>query len=147
MQLSKFSDYALRTLMHLAVAEDNVLTTRQIAAIHDAKYNHLTKVTQWLAREGYVTSIRGRTGGIRLARPMEDISVGDVVRRLESQTELVECMRADGGACILSPCCGLTGALAKAQSAFFEVLDGYTLADISGGDSRMRKLLASLNAA
>lgn len=146
MQLSKFTDYALRTLMHLAVAEGHMLTTRQIADIHGAKYNHLAKVTQWLAREGYVISNRGRTGGIRLAHAMENISVGEVVRKLESQTDLVECLSAGGGDCLLSPCCGLTGALVKAQDAFFAVLDGYSLADISSGSSRMRSLLVKLNA-
>lgn len=147
MQLSKFTDYALRTLMHLAVADDHMLTTRQIADIHGAKYNHLAKVTQWLAREGYVTSNRGRTGGIRLARPMAEISVGEVVRKLESQTELVECLRADGGACVLSPNCGLTGALVTAQNAFYAALDDVTLASLSSGSARMRSLLTSLNAA
>lgn len=147
MQLSKFTDYALRTLMHLAVAEDNMLTTRQIAEIHGAKYNHLAKVTQWLAREGYVASNRGRTGGIRLARPMHDISIGEVVRKLESQTALVECLGESGGNCILSPCCGLTGALAKAEAAFFAALDEISLAEIATGNGRMRNLLARLNAA
>lgn len=147
MQLSKFTDYALRTLMHLAVAEDHLLTTRQIADIHDAKYNHLAKVTQWLAAEGYVVSNRGRAGGIRLARGVGEISIGEVVRKLESQTALVECLSATGGNCRLSPSCGLTGALAKAQDAFFAVLDDITLSDLTAGNSQMRALLTSLNAA
>ena len=78
---------------------------------------------------------------------MEEIFVGDVVRKLESQNELVECLRADGGTCILSPSCGLTGALVAAQNAFYAALDDVSLASLSGGNTRMRSLLASLNAA
>lgn len=147
MQLSKFTDYTLRMLMHLSVAEGHLLTTRRIAEIHDAKYNHLSKVTQWLAREGYVISNRGRSGGIRLARPTNEISIGEVMRKLESPADLVECMRSDGGACRLAPCCGLTGALETAKEAFFAALDDVTLADISDKDARMRHLLLRLNAA
>lgn len=133
--------------MHLAVTDGHLLTTRRIAELHDAKYNHLAKVTQWLAKEGYVVAARGRTGGIRLAKPVDEISIGELVRKLEAGAELVECMRADGGTCRLSPSCGLTGAMAAAQAAFFDVLDSYSLADVSTSNAEMRRLLASLNAA
>ncbi|MBW4707457.1 Rrf2 family transcriptional regulator [Roseobacter sp. YSTF-M11] len=146
MQLSKFTDYALRTLMHLAVAEGHILTTRQIAEIHQAKYNHLAKVTQWLVREGYVVSVRGRTGGIRLAKPTSEINIGRLVQKLESQSELVECMRADGGNCILAPKCGLTGALIAAQDAFYASLGQLTLDDLSNKNPGMHKILSRLNA-
>jgi Rrf2 family nitric oxide-sensitive transcriptional repressor len=145
MQLSKFTDYALRTLMHLAVADEHMLTTRQIAEIHDAKYNHLAKVTQWLVREGYVTSVRGRAGGLRLARDTQDVNVGHVVRALESQSVLVDCLRADGGSCVLAPSCGLTSALRVAQDAFYQALDGLTLADLTKHNAPMARLLARLN--
>lgn len=146
MQLTKFTDYALRTLMHLAAADEHMLTTRQIADIHDAKYNHLAKVTQWLVREGYVVAVRGRAGGLRLARETKDVNVGHVVRGLESQTELVECLRPDGGNCILAPACGLTAALRSAQDAFYEALDKMTLADLTNNDAPMARLLTRLNA-
>ncbi|WP_390910858.1 Rrf2 family transcriptional regulator [Pseudosulfitobacter sp. SM2401] len=145
MQLTKFTDYALRTLMHLAVADEHMLTTRQIAGIHDAKYNHLAKVTQWLVREGYVASVRGRTGGLRLAKNTGDVNIGSIVRGLESQTELVECLRPDGGNCLLSPNCGLTSALRNAQDAFYASLDKITLADLTKNDAPMARLLAQLN--
>ncbi len=146
MQLSKFTDYALRTLMHLAVTEGHQLTTRQIAGIHDVKYNHLAKVTQWLVREGYAVSTRGRAGGIALIKPPKEINLGEVVRKLESQSDLVECMRPDGGSCILAPTCGLTAALTVAQDAFFDALDKVTLADLTTQNPSMLRLLGRLNA-
>ena len=146
MQLSKFSDYALRTLMHLAVADGHQLTTRQIAETHDAKYNHLAKVTQWLVREGYAVSTRGRSGGILLTKPPKDITLGEVIRKLESHSDLVECMRPDGGNCILSPTCGLSAALSVAQDAFFDALDQVSLADLTTQNPPMIQLLNRLNA-
>lgn len=145
MQLSKFSDYAIRMLMHLAVADKHMLTTRQIASIHGAKYNHLAKVTQWLVREGYVISLRGRAGGLRLAVDTDKINVGTVLRNLESQNELVECMREDGGACILAPKCPLTAALKRAQTAFFDSLSQMTLFDLTNQKRPIGELLVRLN--
>lgn len=145
MQLSKFTDYALRTLMHLAASADHRLTTRQIAEMHDAKYNHLAKVTQWLVRENYVRAIRGRAGGLKLAVPPQDINIGTLIRQLEHPSDLVECMRADGGSCPLTPCCGLTRALELAQEAFFNALSDTTLADLSTADPMMLRLLSRLN--
>lgn len=147
MQLSKFSDYAVRTLMHLAAVDGHLLTTKQIAQIHDAKYNHLAKVTQWLVREGYVVAVRGRAGGLRLARPLAQINVGAVLRDLESQDALVECLRADGGHCVLSPQCLLTSALRRAQEAFFASLDHLTLQDLAPTERPIGALLVQLNMA
>ncbi|MEP4198128.1 MAG: Rrf2 family transcriptional regulator [Aliishimia sp.] len=145
MQLAKFTDYALRVLMHLAVADKYALSTRQISEIHDARFNHLAKVTQWLSREGYVSSTRGRSGGLRLARSPEMINVGQIVRELEREDALVECLKSDGGLCALSPICGLTSALRTAQDAFFETLDGYTIADLTPPGGHLAHLLERLN--
>ena len=146
MQLSTFSDYALRTLMHMALAGDDLLTTRQIAEIHNAKINHLAKVTSWLVREQYVDSQRGRGGGLRLARPTDAIMVGEVLRKLERNTGLVECLNHDGGSCPLSPTCELTSALRDAQEAFFVALDDVSLASLTTKSSKMSVLLKRLNA-
>lgn len=146
MQLSTFTDYALRMLMHLAVADGYKLTTRQISDIHDAKYNHLAKVTQWLVREGYVASTRGRAGGLELARDPAEINIGTVVRALEGHDGLVDCLRPDGGgSCALFPQCVLTGALAEAQEAFFRSLDSKTLAQLTPEGRRIVPLLQRLN--
>ena len=130
MQITKFSDYALRILIHLSAADGRRETAGDIARHQGVSFNHLAKVSQWLAAEGYVEGTRGRGGGIVLARPAEEISIGALLRKSEAGSALVECMRADGGACPLTPACGLTGLLAGAQEAFFAYLDDKTLADV-----------------
>ena len=145
MQLSKFSDYALRVLMHLATSPDKVLSTRQISDIHDAKYNHLTKVTGWLVAEGYAKASRGRGGGLFLARNPEDINLGQLLRKLEDDKPLVDCMQADGGTCCLSPGCGLTVVLYRAQEAFYATLDRTSLAEVIKVRPGMAQLLSELN--
>lgn len=146
MQLSSFTDYTLRVLMHLAVAQDQQLTTRHIAEAHEAKFNHLAKVTQWLVREGYVTSTRGRTGGLQLAKDPANITVGEIVRALESDDGLVECMRKGGGQCVLTPICELKSSLYAARESFFRVLDDKTLAALINKEAKFTKVLADLNA-
>ena len=147
MQLSMFSDYALRVLMHLAMSPDRLMSTRQIADIHQAKYNHLAKVTAWLVTEGYAEALRGRAGGLKLAKPPEQINVGDVMQKLEADKPLVECLGADGGTCCLSTACGLTLALQTAQTAFYQSLQTYTLADVTKLTPNMQSLIVALNLA
>ena len=132
--------------MHLATANGRLMSTREIAAIHDAKYNHLAKVTQWLANEGYIETIRGRSGGITLARQPDQISIGTLVRKLESQTALVECMREDRGNCRLASACGLAVVFKDAEESFFRTLDQVTLEDVLKRQSGMFDLLISMNA-
>ncbi len=146
MQLNRFTDYALRVMMHLAAANGRLMSTREIADLHDAKYNHLAKVTQWLANEGYIETIRGRSGGIALAKQPDQICIGTLVRKLESQTALVECMREDRGNCRLSVACGLAVVLKDAEESFFRTLDQVTLADVLKRQSGMFDLLISMNA-
>lgn len=143
MQLSMFSDYALRVLMHLASSPDNLLSTRQIAEIHDASFNHMTKVTGWLVANGYATSVRGRGGGLRLAQQPEVISLGALLRLLEADRPLVECL-GEGGTCRLAPACGLSVALARAEEAFFQSLDPITLASCLALSPGMKNLLGAL---
>ncbi|KZB72210.1 MULTISPECIES: Rrf2 family transcriptional regulator [Thalassospira] len=146
MQLNRFTDYALRVMMHLAAANGRLMSTREIADLHGAKYNHLAKVTQWLANEGYIETIRGRSGGIALAKQPDQICIGTLVRKLESQTALVECMREDRGNCRLSVACGLAVVLKDAEESFFRTLDQVTLADVLKRQSGMFDLLISMNA-
>lgn len=147
MQLSKFSDYALRILIHLGAAQGKPLTTGEIAELHNASYNHLAKVTGWLVQEGYALSSRGRGGGLRLARPADQINLGKVLRALEQDKPMVECMSADGGSCRLAPACGLSFALAEAQEAFFLAMERHSLADLTGLSPGMQRLLAQLHPA
>jgi Rrf2 family transcriptional regulator, nitric oxide-sensitive transcriptional repressor len=146
MQLNRFTDYALRVMMHLAAANGRLMSTREIADLHGAKYNHLAKVTQWLVNEGYIETIRGRSGGIALAKQPDQICIGTLVRKLESQTALVECMREDRGNCRLSVACGLAVVLKDAEESFFRTLDQVTLADVLKRQSGMFDLLISMNA-
>lgn len=135
MRLTSFTDYGLRVLMRLAGTPNQVITTDQIATEFAISRNHLTKVVQDLVRCGFIITQRGKGGGLQLALPAQDIRLGDVVRRLGQDSALVECFRADGGACVLTPLCGLKHRLAAAREAFLDTLNASTLADCtySGG--------------
>ena len=129
MRLSLFTDYGLRALMRLAGSPDRPLTTAQIADEFRISRHHLTKVVRDLAEAGFVRTSRGAGGGLRLARPAETITLGEVVRALDRGEPLVECFRADGGSCVLTPRCRLKGRLAAARQAFLRELDATTLAE------------------
>ena len=129
MRLSLFTDYGLRALMRLAGAPERPLTTAQIATEFRISRHHLTKIVRDLAAAGFVRTSRGAGGGLRLARPAESITLGEVVRALDRDGPLVECFRADGGTCALTPRCRLKWRLAAAREAFLRQLDATTLAE------------------
>ena len=129
MRLAAFTDYGLRVLMRLADAPEEPSTTTRIADEFRIPYNHLAKVVQDLARGGFVTTQRGAGGGIRLARPADAITLGEVVRFLEQRYAIVECFRADGGACLLTPRCRRKSKRAGARGAFLAELDKTSVAD------------------
>jgi Rrf2 family nitric oxide-sensitive transcriptional repressor len=136
MRLTRYTDYALRVLLYLGAREGQVCAISEIAAAYGISQNHLMKVVHDLGKAGYVKSVRGRFGGILLARPAAEIGVGQVVRQTEEGFELVDC-----ASCIIAPACGLTGALGEALAAFMAVLDGYTLADLLTKRGALRQLL------
>jgi Rrf2 family nitric oxide-sensitive transcriptional repressor len=125
MKLTRYTDYALRVLMHLAARPERLSSISEIARSYGISQNHLMKVVHDLRKEGYVAAVRGRAGGVRLARPPAEINIGEIVRHAEEGFDLVEC-----GSCVIAPACGLTGVLGQALGAFMRVLDGYTLADL-----------------
>lgn len=129
MRLTQYTDYSLRVLMYLALQRPERATIRAISEAYGISRNHLMKVAQQLAREGFVNSSRGVGGGLELSRPPEAISLGQVVRRMEPDFGLVECYREENR-CPITPVCALPGMLDKAMNAFLEVLDGHTLADL-----------------
>lgn len=141
LRLTLFTDYALRVLMHLAADPDRQSSVGEIARDFAISRNHLTKVVNGLARAGYVASARGRGGGIRLARPAEQVVVGEVIRLTEDGFELFDC-----GACVIAPACGLTPVVNEALAAFLAVLDRYTLADLIARKEAMRALFATAHA-
>ncbi len=129
MRLMSFTDFGLRALMMLAVEPEQAWTSEDLARALGVSRHHLVKVLQHLAAAGYVRTVRGARGGVRLARPPAGIRLGEVVGHLEDGQPLVECFRADGGSCPLTPACRLRKALIRAQAAFLESLNGETLAD------------------
>lgn len=140
MKLKSYTDYALRVLMHLAAKPDRLASIGEIARTYRISHNHLMKVVHDLRRKGFLDAVRGRSGGIRLARSATKISVGEVVRHTEGTFDLVDC-----GSCVIAPACALTAALHEARRAFMAVLDGYSLADLVADRQRgLRELLAAL---
>jgi Rrf2 family nitric oxide-sensitive transcriptional repressor len=140
MQLDKFTDYALRILITLAVRAPARVPTSQIALLYNLSEHHLSKVATQLVAEGFATSERGRAGGLTLGRSADQISIGDVVRAMKRNDPVVECFGTNKS-CLILPACGLRGPLAQAQEAFFATLDGYTLADVVQPRSALAALL------
>jgi Rrf2 family nitric oxide-sensitive transcriptional repressor len=146
MRLTLYTDYALRVLMLLALEPDELHTIEEVAQRYDISRNHLMKIVQTLAQAGFVESLRGRGGGLRLGRPAADISLGSVVRATEDGFALVECFDKERNTCVIAPACGLRGPLDEALGAFLAVLDGYSIADLVRHPvtlKRMRRLLAA----
>lgn len=141
MKLTAFTDYSLRVLMFLAAEPDRRATIAEICAAFDVKANHLTKVVHHLARKGWVATVRGKGGGLTLAGAPEAIRLGDVVREAEGEDLPAECFSARGSHCAIAGQCRLKGVLAQAVDAFYTVLDGYTLADITANREVLAQLL------
>ncbi len=144
MRVTLHTDYALRILMLLALEPDELHTIEEIATRYDISRNHLMKVAQTLVQGGFVDSLRGRNGGLRLGKTPQNINIGAVVRSTEDGFELVECFDAARNACIISPVCGLRSPLEEALAAFLGVLDGYTLADLVKNPDRNKQVLKLL---
>jgi len=130
MRLTDHTDYALRLLMHLGAHGHRLVTTGEVAALHGISHHHLTKVVNELGHAGFVETVRGRCGGIRLARAPEAIMVGEVVRRTEPDFAVVACLGARATACPRAPGCVLKGALCRATARFLETLDGVPLSSL-----------------
>ena len=141
MRLTRYTDYAMRVLLYLGARPDRLCSIAEIASAYQISQNHLMKVVNDLGRAGYVASVRGRAGGVRLARDPSGINIGAVVRHTEEGFDLVDC-----GDCVIAPACGLTGALREALAAFLAVLDGYTLAALLAKRSDMARLLLGVEA-
>ena len=141
MKLTTFSDYTLRVLMFLALNRERLATIPEIAAAYEISENHLMKVVHQLARSGVIESVRGKGGGIRLARAPDAIRLGQIVRASEGCAPIVECLSDDAGACRIAPACLLTAALVRAFGALYATLDEYTLADLVQSPGSLKALL------
>ena len=140
MRLTAYTDFSLRVLIRLALRPADLATIAEIAALYAISEHHLTKVVHELAGAGYVATVRGRGGGLRLAKPPAQIGVGDVVRRMEPDLRIVACLR-DPSACRIEPACVLSTALGRALEAFMAELDRYTLADLVAAPRGLGRLL------
>jgi Rrf2 family nitric oxide-sensitive transcriptional repressor len=129
MYLTRQSDYTMRLLIHLAVQPAGAATIHEIAGHFGISRNHLMKVAHRAARAGYVVGLRGRAGGLKLARSPKEINIGEVLRTTEDWA-LVECFHKPSNTCRIAGACGLQAALQEAAEAFLAVLDAYSLADV-----------------
>ena len=142
MRLTVYTDYSLRVLMYVALHPERRPTIGEIAASYGISKNHVMKVVYQLGLAGYVETVRGQSGGMRLAKPPQDIILGEVVRRTEPDLALVPCFAAAEAACVITPACKLRHVLHEARAAFLAVLDDYSLADLVENREILRDLLA-----
>lgn len=142
MKLSLYSDYALRTLMYVALKDDTVQID-QVTAAYGISRNHLSKIVQFLGQQGYLETQRGRGGGFRLGRPANEIRIGALVRLTEDEAVIVECFDPATNTCPLHGCCALKRLLSEAIAAFYATLDRVTLVDLIAGPHRaaMQRIL------
>lgn len=131
MRLTQYSNFTLRTLQFIALRAPGIVTVDEVARAHRISKAHLVKVAHELGRRGYIETIRGRRGGMRLARPAEQITVGEVIRWTEAPLELVECFNPVTNTCPLLGACHLSRGIQRALRAFLSVLDDMTIADIA----------------
>lgn len=129
MRLTTMTDYALRLLIYLGQHPERLCTTAEVAQAYDISEAHLTKITHQLGLGGWISTVRGKGGGMRLALAPEDIVLGDLVRAVEPDFNLVECL-GQNNACTIAGACALTGVFNNALAAFLEQLDRHSLADI-----------------
>ena len=140
MQLTLFSDYSLRLLLYLSAHRERRVALPEISAAYGISQNHLVKVVQRLIEEGLIESVRGRGGGLSLAREPHEINVATVIRLTEPHLNLVECFDARTNTCPIDPACGLKKALLRAREAFFAELEQYSLADFTTRGPALIKL-------
>lgn len=141
MRLTTHTDYALRVLIYAAVSPAHTCTIEAIATAYGISRNHLMKVVRGLGEKGFLETLRGRGGGLRLARDPSEIIVGDVVRAMEEDFAQAECFKPETNTCLIAPACGLMGALKRATDAYLGALDGVSLADIARRRDRLADLL------
>jgi Rrf2 family nitric oxide-sensitive transcriptional repressor len=140
-RLTTFTDYSLRVLIYLGTHSNQRAAVGEIADAYGISKNHLMKVILFLVEEGYVATTRGRGGGVQLKLNPDRIRIGDVVRKSEADSVLVECFSQDTSECRIDSACRLRSAFHKASQAFYSVLDTYTLADLIVNRATMMRLL------
>ena len=143
MRLTFYSDYSLRLLMYVALKGGELVTIQEVADAYGISKNHLMKVAFQLGRNGFLETVRGRNGGLRLGRTPDKIGLGEVIRTTEEDFTIVECFDPATNSCAITRTCRLRGALSKALNAYLAVLDEYTLADLTEKNSSLSRVLLS----
>ncbi len=141
MNLTRHADLSLRVLLYVGLHGDRLSSVREVSERYGVSRNHLVKVAHHLVRLGFLETVRGRHGGLRLARPPEEITVGEVIRGTEPSFDLVECFAPETDTCAITPACRLKGVLHGALKRFLDELDRHTLADLLVNRSRLSPLL------
>ena len=139
MKLTAYSDYALRVLIYLSVQDDRLTTIKEISEQYGISKNHLMKLVHDLGKQEFIETVRGKNGGLRMARNPADITVGEVVRSMEKDLAVVECFEPGNTDCRILKACVLTGVMSKALNAFLSVLDEYTIEDLTKPRSHLTK--------
>jgi len=141
MQLTLHTDYALRVLIYLSLHPDNKVTIDELADYYQVSRNHLVKVVHHLSSTGFISTTRGKNGGMKLARSPKEIGIGDVVRHMEAHFDIVECFNPSNKICQVAPICNLKAVLQKAGDNFLSFLDQYSLADAVKSDGSIQKVI------
>ena len=140
MKLTTFTDYSLRMLIYLA-AQDRRVTIAEVARAYDISEHHLVKIAHFLGKAGWLSNLRGKGGGLELARRPDAINIGRLVRECEGEAQLAACFREDAPPCAIAGCCRMQPVLAQALESFYAVLDRHTLADLVPPASELAPLL------
>ncbi len=142
MRLTMRTNLAMRSLMFCAVNPGRIVRKSEIAEYCHASENHLGLVIHKLSQSGFLHTVRGRNGGVRLSRPAEDICIGDVCREFEASVPFTECFEGGENDCPIVACCKLRGVLKTALDAFYAELDKVQLSDLTAGNAGLSRLLA-----
>jgi len=131
MHLTRHTDYSLRVLMYLAAKPNQLITVAELAEFYTISRNHLVKVVQGLVEHGFIKTVRGKHGGMKLAKNSNDISIGNVVRHMENHFNIVECMDNEQPRCALNNTCRLKGILKNATEKYLKELDKISLSSVN----------------
>jgi len=140
MRLTRFTDYSLHVLIYLGLQQDRQVTVRCICEAYGTSRNNLMKVVSLLTRMGYLETKRGPGGGVRLARPPDQINLADVIRDTEDDLVTVECIDEEGK-CVITPVCRLQHIISNALNSFIKTLEAHTLQDLLEPEKALFQLL------
>jgi len=144
-RLTLYTDYSLRVLLYLATKPDELGTITEISDFFNISRNHLVKVVHNLGMLGFIITVRGKNGGIKLSRPPEKISISEVVKSTEPDMDILECFNPETDHCVISPTCKLKSVLYDARTAFVDTLGQYTLADMARPAKKSKTVYVSIS--